>query len=68
MSETGGTTEPNSGNHFVESAVALVNAALGVGAAFTKTVAIATAGDQPVPTPPGMPRRSPFSSTIPWRS
>jgi hypothetical protein len=49
--KTGRTTEPNSGSHFVESAVALVNAALGVGAALTKTVAIATAGERPVPKP-----------------
>jgi hypothetical protein len=51
VSESGGTAGPNAESDFVGSAMALLNAALGVGAAFTKMAAIATAGGQTVPKP-----------------
>lgn len=51
MSESGGTAGPNGESDFVGNAVALLNAALGFGAAFTRMAAIATAGGQKVPKP-----------------
>jgi hypothetical protein len=51
VSESGGTTGPNAESDFVGNAVALLNAALGFSAAFTKMAAVATAGGQKVPKP-----------------